>query len=493
MICRVRERRVAGPVQYWVAVALAGLALVSLAADPDPKPKAKPAKPANLTDAINTVLARAPLKGIEVGVHVVRLSDGKTLFSRQSEKQFVPASNQKLLTTAAALDALGPDYEFRTTIGTAGRDLVVVGGGDPTISGRFADGDPTEYFRRWAKVLKSKQLTRFAGDLVLDDSFFDRQLVHPNWPKKDLGRWYAAPIGALALNDDCVDVRVAPGPELDKPGVITLIPATRIFSIDNRTRTVASLKDHAPRVDRRPGNSVIQCDGAVFRRAGLITSWVTVDDPTAYFGAVLREVLAEEGVTIAGTVRRSPGIARSGDFQARLVHRFRLTSALAATNKESQNFYAEQILKTMGAERGDGSWPGGRRVATESLTRIGLDPESFTLDDGCGLSRENRVSPRAITTLLVAMHRGRHGELFRESLSVAGSDGTLARRLTDESTRGRIFAKTGSITGVRAISGYAQTRSGEWLAFSFLANNVKLSIREIQDDLCKVLIDAADR
>jgi D-alanyl-D-alanine carboxypeptidase/D-alanyl-D-alanine-endopeptidase (penicillin-binding protein 4) len=480
--------------QRWlrcVAASFACLSLLAVAADTKPKSAAvaKPKKSVTLKESLDKLLARPELKGAQVGLHVVRLSDGKDLFSHQADRLFVPASNEKLLTTAAALIELGPDYQFRTLVGTVGRDLVVVGGGDPTISGRFTDGDPTIYFRRWAKVLKDQRVTQIAGDLVVDDSFFDRQLVHPNWPKNDLGHWYAAPIGALALNDDCIDVRIAPASKPDAPAKVSLIPDTRYFEIVNRTRTVSSSKDHAPRVVRGPAGRVIQCDGGVYQRSQPSTSWVTVDDPTLYFATVLREVFAEEGVTIAGRTRRGPGIGRSKEFKPRVVHRFPLLPALAVTNKESQNFYAEQILKTLGAEHGDGSWVRGRELATQALSTLGLDSKSYVLDDGCGLSRTNRASPRAFITLLRAMHRGPYGEQFRGTLSVAGVDGTLSKRLTDDRYRGRVWAKTGSITGVRAISGYARTRSGQWLAFSFLVNNARVSVRTLQDDLCKTLVD----
>jgi D-alanyl-D-alanine carboxypeptidase/D-alanyl-D-alanine-endopeptidase (penicillin-binding protein 4) len=467
------------------------LSLLAVAADTKTKSAsvAKAQKPATLKASLEKLLARAELKGAQVGLHVVRLADGNELFAREADRLFIPASNEKLLTTVAALTELGPDYQFRTLVGTVGRDLVVIGGGDPTIGGRFTDGDPTVYFRRWAKVLKDQRVTPIAGDLVLDDSFFDRQLVHPNWPKNDLGHWYAAPIGSLALNDDCVDVRITAASKPDAPARVSLVPDTRYFEIANRTRTVASSKDHAPRVARGPTSKLIQCDGGVYLRSATSTSWVTVDDPTLYFATVLREVLAEEGITIAGRIRREPGIGRDKEFKPRVAHRFSLLPALAVTNKESQNFYAEQILKTLGAERGDGSWAGGRQVAIHALSSLGLDSKSYVLDDGCGLSRTNRASPRAFTTLLRAVHRGPHGGQFRGTLAVAGLDGTLAKRLTDERYRGRIWAKTGSITGVRAISGYAEARSGEWLAFSFLVNNPRVSVRTVQDDLCKALVD----
>jgi D-alanyl-D-alanine carboxypeptidase/D-alanyl-D-alanine-endopeptidase (penicillin-binding protein 4) len=364
-----------------------------------------------------------------------------------------------------------------------------VGGGDPTIGGRFADGDPTAYFRRWAGVLKEQGITRIEGDLVLDDSFFDRQLIHPHWPKSDLGHWYAAPIAALALNDGCVHVQITPGVRPGAAARVSLIPPTRYLRVDNHTHTVSSSKEHAPRVSRRPGSDVIECEGGVYERSDPVMGWVTVDDPAVYFGTVMREVFAKENLPIVGEVRREPAIGRSTQFRARVAHRFPLLAALAVTNKQSQNFYAEQILKTLGAERGDGSWQGGCQAARTAMGELGLDPASYVLDDGCGLSRENRASPKAFTTLLAAMHQHSHGQHYRQTLAVTGVDGTLRKRLTDESYRGRVLAKTGSFTGVRAMSGYVQTRSGEWLAFSLLINDVRTSVRSIQDEFCKMLVD----
>jgi D-alanyl-D-alanine carboxypeptidase/D-alanyl-D-alanine-endopeptidase (penicillin-binding protein 4) len=366
--------------------------------------------------------------------------------------------------------------------------LVVVGSGDPTIGGRFTGGDPTEYFRRWAKVLKQQRVTHIRGDLLLDDSCFDRQFVHPNWPKADLGHWYAAPIGALVFNDSCIDVHVAPGASAGAAGEVTLVPSTQLFELVNRTRTVRTAKEHAPRVARGLGSRTIQCDGPVYGQAQPTTTWLPVDDPVQYFGSVMREVLSEEGIRIDGSVRSEPGAGRRSDFEPRIVHRFALLPALEVTNKESQNLYAEQVFKTLGISQRDGSWNGGKQAVRAELTRLGLDAKSYVIDDGCGLSRSNRASPRAFTSLLAVMHAGSHAEQFRDTLSITGVDGTLKKRLTEEPYRGRVWAKTGSISGVRSISGYVQTLSGEWLAFSFLANNVRVSVRAVQDDFCKALV-----
>jgi D-alanyl-D-alanine carboxypeptidase/D-alanyl-D-alanine-endopeptidase (penicillin-binding protein 4) len=463
-----------------------------------PASKTAPSKAAknqgsSLDESIKRLLARPELKGATVGVHVVRLSDGKTLFASNADQMFIPASNAKLFTTAAALSTLGPDFEFRTVVGTAGRDLVVVGGGDPTISGRFTDEDPTVYFRRWAGVLKQQRVIHVPGDLVLDDSYFDREFVHPDWPKGDLGHWYAAPIAALVLNDSCIDVRIAPGGGKDEAAKVSIIPNTQYFEINNRLQKVKTAKEHAPRVFRSPNSRTIQCDGKVYERAQASATWLPVDDPVQYFGTVLREVLIQEGITIGGRVVSSAGAGKRSDFQPRLVHRFRLLPVLEVTNKESQNLYAEQVFKTLGALRQGGSWPGGRIAVEEALGRLNLDTKGFKINDGCGLSRSNRASPRAFTSLLAAMHRGSHGEKYRATLSIAGVDGTLKKRLTDGGTRGRIWGKTGSISGVRAISGYAKTHSGEWLAFSLIANNVRSSIRTVQDDFCKTLANWQER
>ena len=480
-----------------VSLAIAALLLIPLAGDAwsiaqttTRKPAAKETSPSSLSAEITRLLARSELKGTTSGVHVLRLRDGKTLYQRDADRTFIPASNAKLFTTAAALQTLGPDFEFRTLIGSTRVDLVVIGGGDPTIGGRLTDGDPTAYFRRWAQLLKQQRLTVFPGDLVLDDSLFDRQVLHPRWSKNDVGHWYAAPIAALVFNDSCVEVQVEPGKEVGEPGTVAMLPNTRFFEVVNRTRTVATSKEHAPRVTRGSGHHIIQCDGTVYQHAQPITSWVPVDDPVMYFGTVLKEVLDREGITIEGKIRRGTIARDGGEFRPRVVHRFGLIPVLSITNKESQNLYAEQLFKTLGTVRGDGSWDNGREVVRDALIQMGVETGNLVLDDGCGLSRSNRATPRAFTALLAAMHRSPHGETFRQTLSQAGEDGTLKKRLTDEICSERVWAKTGSITGVRAISGYAQDRAGDWLAFSLLVNNVRVSIRGVQDEFIRALVNS---
>jgi D-alanyl-D-alanine carboxypeptidase/D-alanyl-D-alanine-endopeptidase (penicillin-binding protein 4) len=458
-----------------------------VAAGPGSK-KTSTASP-KLTDRLTQWLASPALKGADVGLHIVQLDDAQTLFARDPNRLLVPASNTKLFTTAAALVALGPEFHFETLVGVDGDDLVVVGGGDPAIGGRFTGGDPTVYFRRWAKVLRDQGVNYIAGDLVLDDSRFDRQWIHPHWAKGDRGHWYAAPISALSLNDNCIDVRVAPGAKLGGPAAVTLTPDVPFLKVTNLTRTVSSSKQHAPRVLHRPGSGAIECDGAVYHHAAATKTSVPVDDPTHLFATVLREVLADEGVRIVGQARRSPHAVDSKSFRTRVSHRFPMIEAVAVANKESQNLFAEHLLKTIGAERGAGTWDAGRGAAVQTLTRLGVAADSFVLDDGSGLSRQNRATARSFTTLLAAMHRGPHATVFRQSLATSGVDGTLKKRLAEPPYRGRIFAKTGSITGVRSISGYAHTRSGKWLAFSLIINRPRQSVRSLQDELCRILVD----
>jgi D-alanyl-D-alanine carboxypeptidase/D-alanyl-D-alanine-endopeptidase (penicillin-binding protein 4) len=445
--------------------------------------------PASLTAALDQILARSALRGATVGLHVISLSNDRSLFAHDADRQMTPASNAKLLTSAAAIQVLGTAYEFRTTVGWRGEDLVVAGGGDPAVGGRFTQGDATSYFRRWATVLRERGVRHVAGDVVVDDSLFDRVFVHPRWPSNELNRWYAAPVCALSLNDNCVDVQITPGRELGSPALVRLVPPGSSLSVVNRTRTVSRQSDHAPRIWRRPDSSQVECSGNVYQGSGLTSGWVTVVDPALFFGAVLRQVLIDEGISVGGDVRRELQAGRDASFRALFVHRFPLTAALRVMNKESQNFYAEQIYKIMGATHGAGSWAKGREAAARALSPLGLEIGSYTLDDGSGLSRANRVSPRQITRLLAVMFHGEHGELFRQTLSRSGVDGTLARRLIDPPYRGRLWAKTGSIQGVRAISGYAQNRRGQWLAFSLLINQNRYSVRAVQDDVCKALVD----
>jgi D-alanyl-D-alanine carboxypeptidase/D-alanyl-D-alanine-endopeptidase (penicillin-binding protein 4) len=449
-----------------------------------------------LGTAVQAEVARAQQKSRDVGVSIVQLDTGEAVFSYNPQQPRVIASNSKLFTTSTALDTLGPGFVFETrflmrgavTAGVLHGDLGVVGAGDPQISGREYEGDPFAAFRPWAAALRDKGVRRIAGDLYLAHGLFEALQIHPDWPRDQLAEWYEAPVAALSFSDNCILVRVSPGRAAGRPAVIETVPAVPIFRVDNSTSTRAKRRGTKLYVGRT--DDLLTVRGTIDINSGPFETWVTVPDPITYFGAALRAALAEEGIAIDGGLRsvvQLPGPV----WQRVAVHRSDLATAIRTTNKRSQNFYAESLLKQVGAKRcGQGSWSAGVKAIGELMASIGVPPGELRMVDGSGMSRENQASPRAITTLLRHMFYHPAGTELVQSLPFAGEDNkSWKRRLAAPPYFGNVFAKTGTLAGVSALSGYARAVSGKSYAFSILLNGTRGDPHGDQDRIVMALID----
>ena len=472
---------------------------------------ARAAAAGGLASELDEIFGNADLKGAEVGVAVYDLETGKALYERNAERPLSLASNQKLVTTACALDRLGAGYRFETTLSRTGKlcgealegSLVLRGGGDPTISSRF-DGTSDAVLKRFARALHEAGIKRVKGDVIADDRLFDRELRHPGWPRDQADRWYEAPVSALCLGDGCVEVTVAPGARAGAAPTVTLDPATSYFELEVRATTTGVKSEHMIAVDRvaEGAREKLIVRGAVLAGAQSIVATVTVLDPSMVFAATLRERLIAEGVAVDGTFR----LAKEGEDLAAAVplaaHESLLAEALPVVNKRSQNHYAEMILKAIGAHESAtskspaaGSFAGGAAAVGRFLVEQGIAADSFTVEDGSGLSRGNRMAPRALATLLARMARHKEGGSYIASLAVAGADGsTLHGRLKDPALEGHVYAKTGTIAGVSALSGYVLAGPGDprrGVAFVVLCNHLSgpAHAREAQDRCVEVLAD----
>jgi D-alanyl-D-alanine carboxypeptidase/D-alanyl-D-alanine-endopeptidase (penicillin-binding protein 4) len=422
------------------------------------------------------------------------VTDGATLFERNPDVPLIVASNQKLATTAAALARLGPDAELRTELLRTGKlaagvvhgHLVLRGGGDPSPGARF-DGDADGLCRRFARILKERGVRRIEGDVVADDRLFDREGVHPEWPKDQLDRWYCAPTSALTLNDGCVDVSVAPGPRAGEPAVVKLAPPCSLVELDVRCTTTADRKAHTIAVDRKPGTNRIVVRGAILASAEPFEVSIALHDPALTFAATLRDRLLEEDIEVTGRARL---VAEGEDLSAArplAAHVSRLSTLLPVINKRSQNHHAEQVLKLVGARAGKGgTYAAGAEAVGAFLRESGIAPEAFVIRDGSGLARGNRLSPRGVVRLLTHMLRHEHRDEWLASLPVSGREGTLRNRMKEAPLAGMVLAKTGTISGVSALSGYIlDAVTGEpAIAFSILMNSLRGGAdraRDIQD------------
>jgi len=453
--------------------------------------------------SIGKILSDKALRGARVGVSIMDADTGRGLFGRNENRQFIFASNVKLVTTAAALDFLGPDYTFRTSVYVRGEligntlngDLIVKGRGDPNISGRFYNDNITAIMECWAEAIKKAGITRITGDIIADDLMFDRQYVSPYWPQDQLQKWYCAEICALSFNDNCIEVWVSPGISPGDPARVTLKPNTSFVTVRNTCLTASRKSGDRISIYRPIGVNIITVGGWCWKGAGERRYFVTVHDPALFFVTVFKEVLEKRGIAVGGrplvTIEDLSAVEIPENEIAFAEHKLRET--IAVTNKRSQNFYAEQILKTLGAEtRGFGTFKNGILAVEDFLEKVGIPRGSYTLVDGSGLAKKNRLAPVQITKLLCYMRKHRYGDIFLNSLARPGEDGSLRKRMLQEPCRSRVYAKTGYVSGASALSGYVKTRRGRMLAFSIIMNDYKSSLydmRRIQDSICRVLVD----
>ncbi len=450
-------------------------------------------QPGELKSKIDKLIQSKALKQADVAIEVYSISRGERIYSHNAEKALMPASNMKLLTTATALKQLGAGYSFPTLVaadtglrqGIVAGNLYIKGFGDPFLV----------YEEMWKLThhLAMMGLSEVKGDVVADDSYFDDQRWGADW-KISGNRWYEAQIGALSFNFNTIEVNVMPGEASGKPLIAWLNPATSYVKLVNRGSTVAK-GNRRPGVDQvlENGQHKIIVSGNMGLSAKTRTAWRTVRNPTLYTATVFRDYLQQEGVKIDGTVRSGKVPTTAHELY---THKSKpLALVIRGLNKMSNNFTAEQILKTIGAEEkgSPGTAEKGLEVVRSFLSTIGVSEQGLRLVDGSGLSRGNRLTPKAIIQVLVYMYNDFSlRPEYLASLAVAGVDGTMGDRLNNSSAKGMLRAKTGRIHGVAALSGYIATKEGEILAFSMLMNNFKTGIenvQKLQDRICLELMN----
>jgi len=455
-----------------------------------------------LRRAIDEALRVDALRDATVGVSVWREGDTEPLYERNGTTLLRPASNMKLFTTAGALCLLGQEHVHTTALlssasprdGVLEGNLVLKGDGDPSLSGRDHEGQPLAPVLALVRGAQEAGLRVIEGDLIVDDSFFAGEAAHPGWPEKDRSRWYCAETGALSFNDNCIDLTFRVGSRVGAPVRVLLSPETSYVTLTGQAETGARGSGSRLVAERAPGTNEILIQGSQPLGSPDFTTSLTISDPGLYLGTVLREVLEKEGVVLRGTVRRAETSA--ADTTVVLAARTApLVPLVSVTNKRSQNFYAEQLLKTLGARRGDaGSFEGGAEVlASFAHGAVGIPRSELRVVDGSGLARENGASARSVVRLLAYMLAHPARDAFFLSLPVSGVDGSLEKRLDDRSTKGRVVAKTGYIMGTGALSGYLAGFGGETYVFSVLINREgwlgNSIMKDVQDEVCRAVLE----
>ena len=417
------------------------------------------------------------------GVVFKSLKTEEVIYKRNPDKLFIPASNMKLFTSSAALLLLGPDFVYETnfhingdvTKGILKGDLIIQGSGDPTISNRFYAGSTTKLFENWTDSLKANGIWAIEGNIYGDDSFFDNIGLGKGWLWDYESYWYAAPSGALSFNDNSIEIKIEPG-GINYPARVTISPVSKFIQLTAKVITVDENSEQSISVQRLRGTNLISVTGKIRNDSKPIAEHVSISDPTMFFLTVFSEVLEKKGITFKGRIGgiESAQKSISHDNLTPLFTHYSmpLKTIIKELNKNSNNFYGEQLLKTIGLEVYNyGSTENGVRACNDLYNAMGINPESMIMADGSGLSRLNLVTPRQVVNLLSYMYKSDEFAKFYESLPIAGVDGTLIDRMKKTSAENNVRAKAGYNNYVSSLSGYLKTVSGEMLAFSILVNN----------------------
>lgn len=460
----------------------------------------------------DSVLAAPMWRNARWGMLVVDPVRGDTLLSHDADRLFMPASNQKLLTGAIALEVLGPDHQWRTPVLLHGRqrghtffgDLLVQGSGDPSVSHALRGGDAASAFQPVLDALKARGITRLVGNIRADGDALPGATTGYGWAWDDFDAGYSAAIDELLFNEGELYVQVKAGRKVGQPVVVRTLPTRSYPRVVVRARTRDSLQPPvvaAPSGAAPPGAAP---SGAAQRRAERLTvaydsigDRVVVDGslalgdslrvtlayrhPADAYLAALRERLTDSGVVLrAQRVARRDTLGRAPDTLAVLTSA-PFPAVLARMEKPSQNQMAELFFRSSALKAtGSGSADSAQALGARVLSQWGIGAQDVAYRDGSGLSRHDYLTPRAVVRVLDAAHRAPWGELFRNALPVAGVDGTIANRMRGTAAAGNVRAKTGTLDKARALSGYVTTADGQLLLFSLLANNYSVPTREVE-------------
>jgi D-alanyl-D-alanine carboxypeptidase/D-alanyl-D-alanine-endopeptidase (penicillin-binding protein 4) len=480
---------------------------------------AGPAKAQAVEASVRQVINAANLGATKVGIYAVDLTNNRELISINPDALLIPASNMKLLTSAASTKVLGPDFIFRTQLTAINKadwtadfqqlESVAAAPSDGIVLLVRADGDPAfadpkllaehgidveKLLDAWVQVVIKAGIGT-VDRLVIDDRIFDTEFVHESWPTDQLNRWYCAQVAGLNFYDNCVDVFTAPAADGSIPR-IEMVPDVPFMNTTNKAK---SGKLDTFWISRKLGTNEITFRGEV-KTARTAPVNITVHDPSLFFGEVLKHRLTRAGVKV-GDVMRPERTDRFPGGRTLLVNETTLPAVLERCNRDSMNLFAEALLKRMGHKvtGQPGSWQNGIAAMRLYLQQtIGPRASNIQIADGSGMSRDNKVTARVLVDVLKAMNDDvKTRDLFRKSLSIGGETGTLRNRL-ENLKHATVFGKSGYIREVSTLSGYLvfdEANGSRVIAFSILCNDFKPPVylhhaRALQEDIVNLLYEA---
>lgn len=438
-----------------------------------------------------------------IGVSIVSMETGETVFKKNDTRNFNPASTQKLMTSAAALEYLGKDFRFTTKVYLDGTlqpngefigNIIVRGAGDPSISNSFYE-NPLEIFDNWAKVLDSIGLKSIRGNIIGDDSYFEGDYYPPGWMWDDMIYPFSAQVNGLSIFDNKIDLNIEPGDSIGASAKIKIFPENNYVSFINKLRTIQDSEFETIYPQKEPKTNIVELIGGIklnSKKKGPKSISVTIDNPTLFFLNLFKSSLDKKNIKFRGA------LVDIDDWNQKITYADKtpvcellsppLYELLKEVNKKSNNLWAESIFKTIAKENtGHGSFSFGADQIMKFASKIGISSERIAVVDGSGLSRLDLTTPAFQTTLLSYVYRSANKNEFINSLAKPGEDGTLKNRMKKSRAETSVNAKTGSMNAVCALTGYVKTKDNETLAFSIMVTNFTSqlsSITNLQDLIC---------
>jgi serine-type D-Ala-D-Ala carboxypeptidase/endopeptidase (penicillin-binding protein 4) len=439
--------------------------------------------PAQLTEKVAAITNRPEFRRSRWGILVQTLGDRQTLYAQDAQHYFIPASNVKLLTTAAALEVLGDRYTIRTSVYQNEAGVIrVVGRGDPSLT--------DAQLEQLAKQMRDRNITQIP-QLIADDSYFQGDPVNSTWEWEDIQSGYGAPVNSLILNQNLIGLTLFPQ-NLGQPlRVVWDDPAeAKGWQIDNRSRTVAVSESESLQVGRALGRSQLHIQGQLRVGSAPEEVAIAIPQPARNFLQRFKQSLEKQGIRVNQTsIATEPAPIQGTEIAA--INSAPLTKLVVEANQESNNLHAESLLRTLGAsqsQKTDSSLEGGLEAMKKSLTQMGVNGTSYDLADGSGLSRHNWLTPETLVQTLQGMGRSPNFTTYRNSLAVAGSSGTLRNRFLNSPVAGKLQGKTGFLSGSTALSGYLEPPDYSPLVLSILINQFDRPLGDIQEAIDEIVI-----
>ncbi len=456
----------------------------------------------DFTAYVDGLLDHPSLRGASWSVLICSFDDDSVVYQRDPDRRLIPASVAKVVTSAVAIDALGPDYRFTTTIAAThaidgnGRlkgDLLVQAGGDPTIDAKYVDSLRSPMLFSWADSLRARGLQQIDGDIVMRMWPYRREVSSPDWEVGDVNDRFGPTVDGFGFHSNVCQVVVLPGSCVGAPALLSVEPP--YAPVDLRSTIVTSSADTEPSIGFRvmPDDTVVYLGGEIPITDNGQYLWLSIQNPALYFGRALREALVARGIEVTGSVIVNGYAQPDSTDPVLFVHESEpLSEVLKVMNKESDNYVAEYALRALGAKL---VHVGDRRssllVEQRFLKELEIDERDLDLRDGCGLARQDLVTARALVTLLKAMYAHPSSQAYIATMAISGVDGTIAFRMSSPELVGKVHAKTGTINHVANLAGYLFGAGGQPYIFAILCNNFpadrRQQVRATQDNILERL------